>query len=141
MAKRPNTKSIRSARTYTVDEAADALGVSIGTVRQWAKCGLPILKSERPYLILGESLRDFLQSRSANTKSPLEQNQLYCLACKLPRIPDGLLVDLTVQTAKTARLTGLCSTCGGICNRMISRSSIEQFARIFDIGFRDGGKA
>ena len=35
MAKRLKLKCIRPARTYTFEEAAYALGVSIGTVRAW----------------------------------------------------------------------------------------------------------
>lgn len=33
VAKRPDHRAIRSARSYTIHEAADTLGVSIGTVR------------------------------------------------------------------------------------------------------------
>ena len=137
MAKRPNPRSIRAARTYTIEETAEVLGVSIGTVRAWAKAGLPILKSERPYLILGETLRDFLQDRAAIAKTPLQPDQLYCLTCKAPRAPYGMLVDLVMQTNRTARLTGLCDQCGGTCNRMISRSAIDRFDQIFDIAIRD----
>lgn len=140
-AKRPNPRSIRVARTYTIEEAAAALGVSIGTVRAWVKSGLRIMKSERPYLILGEALREFLRDRSAKAKVRLQPNQLYCLGCKEPRTPMGLLVDLVVQNGQTARLVGLCEVCGGTCNRMISRSAGDQFARIFEIAIREGKAA
>jgi len=137
MAKRPNPRSIRAARTYTVEEAAAALGVSIGTVRTWAKSGLPMMKSERPFLILGDSLRDFLSGRSAGGKAKLQPDQLFCFTCKAPRSPMGLLVDIVPQTAKTARLMGLCDVCGGTCNRMISQTATEQFSRIFQVAIRD----
>lgn len=141
MARRPNPRSIRAARPYTTEEAAEALGVSIGTVRSWVKAGLPIMKSERPYLILGEQMRDYLQTRAGSMKTPLGPDQLYCFTCKAPRTPLGLMVDLSAQTTKTARLTGLCDVCGGICNRMISRSAIERFAQIFDLRIKGGETA
>jgi len=124
-----------------MEEAACALGVSIGTVRAWTKAGLPILRSERPYLILGEVLRDFLQTRRSGSKVQLQPDQLYCLTCKAPVSPYGLMVDLVRQNAKTARLAGLCDVCGGTCNRIISPSSVDQFGRIFDLKFSGGQTA
>jgi len=138
MAKRLKLKCIRAARTYTIQEAADALGVSVGTVRAWAKAGLPMMTARRPFLILGESLRDFLQARQQGAKSPLEADQLYCLSCKAGRAPMGGMVDCVPQGARTARLVGLCEVCGGTCNRMISRARIDPFREIFDLVIKGG---
>lgn len=136
MAKRPNHRAIRAARTYTLDEAAQTLGVTIGTIRNWAKAGLPMMRGQRPYLIPGEALKDFLQHRNKSAKAGLAPTELFCLTCKVGREPMGLLVDCTAQTPATARLTGLCGVCGGTCNRMISRSKIGDFARIFELQIR-----
>ena len=54
VAKRPNPRSIKAARTYTITEAAEALGMSFGTVRGWVKQGLPAMTAQRPFLILGD---------------------------------------------------------------------------------------
>lgn len=141
MAKRPNHRAIRAARTYTIEEAATALGVSIGTIRHWVNAGLPIMKGQRPYLILGETLKGFIQSRSRGRKTTLQPSQLYCLTCKAARTPWELLVDCVPQTTTTARLMGLCEVCGGTCNRMISRSMIGQFSEIFELGMKGGKTA
>ncbi len=141
MAKRPNPRAIKAARTYTIEEAAIALGVSTGTVRAWVKSGLPLMRSQRPYLILGDALRTFLEGRAKSAKTPLRQDQLYCLSCKTGRAPMGLLVDCIPQTAKTARLTGLCEVCDGTCNRMISKAKIDHFGKIFCLAIRDAKQA
>jgi excisionase family DNA binding protein len=141
MAKRPSGRAIRAARTYTIEEAASALGVSTGTIRNWVRAGLPIMKAQRPFLILGEALRDFLQDRASDGKVALQASQLYCLTCKAGRSPMGNLVDCIPQTATTARLMGLCEVCSGTCNRMISRSQIDQFGRIFELVLRGGKTA
>ncbi|MCD1620523.1 helix-turn-helix domain-containing protein [Salipiger manganoxidans] len=141
MAKRPNPRAIRAARTYTIEEAALALNVSTGTVRSWVKAGLPLMQARRPYLILGDSLRAFLNSRASNAKVPLEQDQLYCFTCKAARVPMGLLVDCIPQTPKTARLLGLCEVCGGTCNRMVSRSQISLHSQTFHLAMKDGATA
>ena len=141
MAKRPNPRVIKAARTYTIEEAALALGVTPATVRAWVKAGLPLLKSRRPFLILGDALRRFLTDRAQGSKIPLRPDQLYCFTCKAGRVPMGLLVDCIPQTPKTARLMGLCESCGGTCNRMISRSKIDHFSRIFDVAIKEGRQA
>lgn len=136
MTKRPNPRSVKTARTYTIDEAADALGVSIGTIRSWVKSGLPLMNSRKPFLILGDSLRDFLQARAANSKVTLLVGQLYCLTCKAGREPLGMMVDCIPQTANTARLIGLCDVCGGTCNQIVSLSKLDQLRGIFDVAMK-----
>ncbi|NCO22305.1 MAG: helix-turn-helix domain-containing protein [Rhodobacterales bacterium] len=138
MAKRPNPRAIKAARTYTVEEAAVALRVSIGTIRTWVKSGLPLMNSRRPFLILGDALRSFLEDRAKASKAPLREDQLYCFTCKTSRTPMGMMVDCIPQTVKTARLLGLCDVCGGTCNRMISRAKIDQFSEIFCVAFKEG---
>ena len=141
MDKRPSHRALRAARSYTLEEAAKALGVSQGTIRNWVKKGLPIMNDQRPYLILGEALKDFRQSQTVKRKSALQANQLYCLACKAPRTPMGMLVDCIPQTTTTARLMGLCDVCGGTCNRMISRAKIDPYREIFALAEKGGKTA
>jgi hypothetical protein len=141
MAKRRSHRAIHAARSYNLQEAASELGVSQGAIRAWVKQGLPIMKDQRPYLILGEALKDFLQERLKSRKVRLQLSELYCLTCKAPRTPFGMLVDFIPQTTTTARLMGLCEVCGGTCNRMISRPKIGQFCEIFDVDVKDGRTA
>lgn len=141
MAKRPDHRAVRSARSYTIHEVANLLGVSVGTVRSWVRSGLPAMISQRPFLILGCELREFLDARRSKSKAPLQINELYCFTCKAARKPLGLMVDVHDQSVKTARLEGLCEVCGGTCNRMISRAQFGQIRSIFDVASRDGSRA
>lgn len=141
MAKRLSYRALRATRSYDIEEVATALGVSQGTIRAWVKQGLPIMKSQRPYLILGENLKAFLRERAKSRRVKLEPSELYCLTCKAARTPYGMLVDFIPQTATSARLMGLCDVCGGTCNRMISRSKIGQFCEIFEVAMKDGQTA
>ena len=97
--------------------------------------------SQRPFLILGSDLRDFLEVRRAKARVPLTGKQLFCLSCKAARKPMGLMVDYHDQSAKTGRLVGLCEACGGTCNRMISRTDLSLFRAIFDVACKDGPRA
>ena len=141
MAKRPNPRAIKAARTYTIQEGADALGVTVGAVRGWIRLGLPVMKAQRPFLILGDAFHKFLEDRRSTGKVPLRPDQLYCLTCKQGQSPLGMMVDCLPQTAKTARLVGLCAACGGACNRMISRADLTRFGGVFDVAYPDSRQA
>ena len=141
MRRHPNPRAIRAARTYTIPEAAEALGVSVGTVRGWVRQGLSAMTDKRPFLILGDHLRGFLEVKRIRRQARLARDQLYCLSCKRPESPMGLMVDCIPQTPKTARLVGLCGTCGGICNRMVSRARLTEVREIFDVRLHERRKA
>ncbi len=141
MVRRLNHRILRSARSYTIIEVADVLGVTTGTVRGWVRSGLPAMVARRPYLILGSELRDFLDSRRRKSKVELQADELYCFRCKAAIKPLGLMVDAHEQSVNTLRLQGLCEVCGGVCNRAISRAQISQFQRIFDVALKGGSQA
>ena len=90
VAKRPNPKRVKAARSYTIPEAAEALGVSVGTVRGWVRQGLPAMTAQRPFLILGDDIRDYLHQSRAKAKTALAPDQLLCLTCKQGRAPFGM---------------------------------------------------
>ena len=133
MPKRPNPMSVNKVLTYTAEAAATALGVTTATVRSYIRRGLPVMSSQRPYLISGEALREFLIEERAAKKVPLKPNELYCPSCRRGRRPFGLLVDLAPLTAKTGLLKGLCERCEGPSNRMIAYKQLTDFTAIFNI--------
>lgn len=141
MYKYPNAKKIKAARSYTIPEVAEVLGCTTRTVRNWAVMGLRVLTENRPYLIVGDELKKFLADQSASKKVKLAPNELYCLSCKAPRQPLGMMVDEIRQTGTNSRLVGLCEVCGGTCNRMISARALYEFARIFDIACKQAPTA
>ncbi len=138
MAKRPNPRVLRANRAYTIPELSQTLGLSFGCVRGWVRDGLPAMKSQRPYLVLGSDARDYLIRRRDNRKTSLKPDQFYCMSCKAPRRPWGMLVDLISQPGSTARIMGLCEECQTPCNRMIGKARIPQLSEIFDVTRREG---
>ena len=131
MGKRANPMAVKAALTYEVGEAAKALGKSPATIRNWIKNGLPVMASQKPCLISGAALRDFLRTKYRATKSPLAQNELYCLSCREGSAPVGFAVEAFPNTAKTTRLKGQCSKCGAVSTRIISNTTADAFAKTF----------
>ena len=136
MSKRANPMSVKAALTYEVGEAADALGKTPATIRNWIKDGLPVMASQKPYLISGEALRAYLQAKRKEAKSPLEPNELFCLSCRAGRPPQGMAVTSSPISDKTSLLKGLCSICGARSTRMISNAEASEFAQTFN--FKEG---
>lgn len=138
MARRIKASRIKKNLTYSIIEAAEELDISVATIRNWFKQGLPIQKDQRPYLIYGVDLRDFIVAKSKARKFQLQDNELSCFTCKVGQSPLNAAVLYTPQTAKTGRLSGVCGVCGGKCARIISNAKIDTFSQILRIQFSDG---
>ncbi len=119
--RRPDWRRIKGKLSYTIDEAARALGTHRNTVRHWVtKAGLPAMTEARPHLILGSDLVGFLQARHASRKRRCSVGEIYCLRCRVPRRPVPGLLEYRPLTSKRGRVVGICSTCEAILHRFVS---------------------
>ena len=133
MAKhRPKWHRIKVHRSYTVDEAARALGIAKGTVRRWLKDGeLPYLSDQKPVLILGASLKAFGQSRNT-PKVKCKPYELYCFKCRAPSAPAGNMAEYHPRTPKSGNLKAICG-CGTIMNKNVSKTTLQALEAVLDI--------
>jgi hypothetical protein len=136
MAKRVSPRKIKIHNQYTYEQAADVLGVTVQTVRMWRQSGLPVLDSQKPHLILGFALKDFLNNRFTKSKRRLARDQFLCMACNAPTRAYGGLADYTSYTESRGRLEALCEVCGGLCGKFASRSLCDELAPILTIATR-----
>lgn len=133
MAKRYNTRAIKTNHPYTVEEAAEVLGVHEQTVRAWFLKGLRVLRSKTPHIILGDDLKQFLDKQQARRRRPLRPNELYCLKCRAPKVPLGNLADYIPDGEERGRLAGLCPDCENQCHRFIRCDQIGVQAPNLDV--------
>ena len=105
MPKNARLTGIKALRCYRVEEAAEVSGVSPRTIRNWITDGLPVLDGERPLLIRGDDLQDYIKGTRASRKVRTALDEFYCLACRKARKPAGGFADCTVKgRARDARL-------------------------------------
>ncbi|ORE90870.1 helix-turn-helix domain-containing protein [Aurantimonas sp. 22II-16-19i] len=125
MARHPSSRPIKKHRSYTVDEAAKALGVHKGTVRRWQKTGLPSLTDQRPALILGAELIAFLDERKPK-RQHCALHQAYCLSCRAPR--DAALgeVDFILHASGAGMMQALCAECETVMNKRVPIARIPE---------------
>ncbi len=133
MAKHYKIQSIRIHQSYEVSELSDLLICTQQTVRAWIRDGLPVLSARRPILILGFELRKYLKDRDANAKRPTALGEFYCMRCRKPQKPFGMLVDYIPINESKGRLAALCSVCETTCSRFASKDSLPELSQIFEI--------
>ncbi|MGJ8604411.1 MAG: helix-turn-helix domain-containing protein [Marivita sp.] len=141
MPKRVNPMAVKGNLTYDVFEAASALKVTPATIRNWIKDGLKAMTSSKPYLILGASIREYLRTKYAAARRPLNDDELFCPSCRKGRKPLHMRVTQTKITTKTDLLKGTCQYCNGTATRMISHKQHSLFSAIFKITKGRVGKA
>tara|TARA_R110002020_G_scaffold198830_9_gene400161 strand:+ start:39887 stop:40369 length:483 start_codon:yes stop_codon:yes gene_type:complete len=134
---RPNRRAIKLHYNFTSEEAARELGVSKGTVLRWLKDGLPHLAEQRPYLILGADLRDFLQKRN-KPKQHCELHQCFCFRCQEPKAAAGGMVDYIPRTALSGQISAICTDCGTIMNKAFSAAKLPLLERQAEVSFPQG---
>jgi hypothetical protein len=126
MSRRPKLSRhrINIHRGYSVDEVARARGVTKGTVRRWTKSGLPAITDQKPLLILGEDLVEFLAKRKAPSQrcSPFE---CYCVKCRAPRKPAGDIAEYIPLAPKTGNLRAICPVCFRLMHKRIRCDALE----------------
>jgi hypothetical protein len=129
----PNPRLVKSHLPYTVEEAARVCSAHRNTVRQWIKSGLPVCDNQRPTLILGRHLRDFLQTKRTKNKRPCRPGEIYCVRCRVPRSPAGGMADYEPSSDTAGAIVGICPACETLIYRMVTLAKLDQVRGELDI--------
>lgn len=141
MTRRISGVRVKANRSYTVEEAAEAIESSPQTVRSWLKKGLPAMVSQRPTLIMGWALKEYIAQTAAKRRSPLRNGEFFCLVCKLPRGPALGMTDYHALSQKHGLLRALCEVCEGSCTRLVSASALPAWQAIGPMNCTSAAKA
>lgn len=128
MAKRLSARRIKAQRSYTYEEASDALGVTMQTVRAWRRDGLEVMDGQKPHLILGAVLKTFIVARGMKSKTTLAPHEFYCPSCKTRRDAYGGMADYMAATPTRGSLRTLCAVCERPCVKFASKAQLAAFA-------------
>jgi len=128
-----NPQLAKTHRNYTVGEVATLFMAHKNTVRKWIKDGLPTCDGNRPTLILGSHLREWLFQQRKKSKRSCPAGSFYCVGCKKPQKPADNYVAYKPITSTRGRLVGICPSCNCTMNRITNLSNLEQFSDYFEI--------
>jgi hypothetical protein len=121
----PNPQLVKIHRSYSVEEISATLRVHKNTVRAWVRQGLKTIDSERPALIHGRVLADFLRTRRQANKQRCTTGEMFCLRCRKPVTPAGNIAEYLPITAISGNLRGICPCCESLIHRRTSLAQLE----------------
>lgn len=133
MAKRLPAHRVKIHRQYTYETAAEALGVTVQTVRAWRAKGLFVLDCQKPHLIPGAELKAFVQSQQAKPVRKLALDEFLCMACRKPVKAFGSMADYVPVSPQRGRLETLCDACHTPCIKFATPKMSEALASILTI--------
>jgi len=129
----PKIKGIIRARVYSFADIASTLGVHIRTVQTWRRTGLTVADEQsRPYLVTGKDLITFLDDRQSRRRCSLGPDELYCLACKVPRqaASGTISMKLTGRVLGNGEpqmlISGRCPICGRKMSKLVKATDINK---------------
>ncbi len=138
MRRRLNPHRVKIHFNYTVDEISERLRVHPNTVRSWFGRGLPKIDDERPTIVYGQDLFDFLDDLRRRSKQACPPGYLYCVKCRVLRWPAGDMVDYVPLSPKSGNLRGICPVCDRMMYRRISLTKLVQLRALLDVAMPEG---
>ena len=118
--RKPDMRRIGRSQTYTIPQLAKAVHRRVETVRRWYRQGMPSLGDEKPLIFDGAEVKAWLRRKWDSKKQPCAENEAYCVKCHARRLFRQGTASRSVQSQKTAMLTGKCNVCGTTMNKFQS---------------------
>jgi len=133
MAKRYNPNKGKINRNYTISEIALLYGVHKNTVKTWLKRGLKRIDNQRPYIILGRDLKQFIKDLRTINKRPCELGEIYCMKCRTPRIPTQESIIFETASLRSGRIKASCNVCLSPMNKYFRLADLAVLQRHFAV--------
>lgn len=134
MSRHYNLRSVRIHRNYTYGEISRNLHVSKKTIRNWIVKGLPVLNDQRPFLIQGKHLIEYLKNKRIPQR-PCELTELYCFKCKKPQPASQCVAEYLPMTSLSGQMKAQCPSCKTTTYKNISLVQIDEMAGKISIHF------
>jgi len=99
------------------------------------KNGLATIDHNRPTLILGNDLAEYLKIRRTKNKQACKPEELYCVRCRRPRSAAEGIADYSPINDKIGNLVAICPDCGTVMNRRVSIAKIMDVIGNLDVKF------
>lgn len=128
-----NPRRARAAQSYTVQDIAEIYGLHKNAVLRWIKEGLPVIDRQKPYLIHGGELAEYLRNKQSGRKHPCKPDEFFCFKCRAPRKAWENVADIQIRNKNKLSLSGLCAVCNTPMHRVGSAKKLAEYQKIFSI--------
>ena len=133
MAKRYNPNRCKINRNYSISEISLLYGVHKNTVKTWLRRGLKRIDNQRPYIILGGDLKQFIKDLRSINKRPCELGEIYCMKCRAPRSPEQGSTFFEGENSKNGRIKASCNVCNSSMNKYFRLADLAVLQRHFAV--------
>ena len=130
--RKPDLRKIRTSKTYTLPEIAKALDRNIATVRSWVRIGLPLLSKQKPVLVQGFELKNWLQKTWHSKSQKCKPSELFCFKCRVPKQPKLGSIEIIPRNEKTVTIKGRCAACNTQMNQVGSMAKLAELEVLFN---------
>lgn len=140
MGKTYNIRLIKHRESYTLKQISETLNVHPRTVQEWRKEGLKTISTEKPFLVMGYDLKEFLNKKLQSRKTKLEANQFYCTKCRRAVTSKNNEVHLASlnktigkQGFKALIIKGVCQECETKLNKFSHEGRLQELKNTFTV--------
>lgn len=140
MGKNYNIRLIKHRESYSLKQISEVLKVHQRTVQEWRHEGLKTISNEKPFLVMGYDLKEFLNKKLKSRKTKLVVNQFYCTKCRQAVASEkdevhiiSLNKTIGKQGFKGLMIKGVCQKCGTKLNKFSHDGKLEELKCTFKI--------
>lgn len=90
------------------------------------------MTDQRPHLVRGDDLRDFIRKMRRTRKTQVALHQFYCLGCRDARNAAGGFAECRID-GNSASLKAICEACGGIMNKSVTIARLPELGGKLDL--------
>lgn len=131
--RRYSPRRVRLSLSYSVQEVSALFGLHKNAVRNWIRDGLRTIDTQKPRMIHGSDLADYLTLKQSRWKRACKPDEFYCFKCRLPRRTWANVVDIAIRNDSKLDLCGLCETCSTEMHRAGAVRKLAEYQKTFDI--------
>jgi hypothetical protein len=96
-----------------------------------------MLDSRRPFLVHGRDLAAFLLNRRQRDRRVCQPGEIYCVRCRVPRLPAGGIADYEPLMPGQGNLIGICPICECLIYRRVSLARLREAKGELDVRLKD----
>lgn len=140
MGKTYNIRLVKHRESYTLKQISEMLNVHLRTIQEWRKEGLKTISTEKPFLVMGYDLKEFLIKKLESRKTKLEANQFYCTKCRNSVTSKNNKVYLASLNKTIGNqgfigliVKGICQEFGTKLNKFSHEGRLEELKSTFSI--------
>lgn len=140
VTQRYDWQRIKINRPYTLDGLAALYDIHPATVRRWIKHGdlsVAVIDQTRPMLLSGAKARSWMKAQQDDRRQTCGQNEIYCVACKVPQTVAPETVQIIAHKTPKITLTGDCSGCGRTLHRFDTDANRDALMVQFGLNLTD----